>query len=72
MAKRSEGSFQFSVASGQFPGGKWLLKGLHYIAEKAAQVVALRVDMHLAGSLFIMFRLQRIELNEVKGCLELA
>jgi hypothetical protein len=35
-------------------------------------VVALRVDMHLAGSLFIMFRLQRIELNEVKGCLELA
>ena len=27
--------------------------------------------MNLAGSLFDMFRLQRIELNEVKGCLEL-
>jgi hypothetical protein len=36
----------------------------------AAQVVAFRVDMNLAGSLFEMFRLQRIELNEVKGCLE--
>jgi hypothetical protein len=34
-------------------------------------VVAFRVDMNLAGSLFDMFRLQRIELNEVKDCLEL-
>ena len=39
--------------------------------EKAAQVVAFRVDMNLAGSLFETFRLQGIELNEVKGCLEL-
>ena len=39
--------------------------------EKAAQVVAFRVDMNLAGSLFDVFRLQRIELNEVKDCLEL-
>ena len=37
----------------------------------AAQVVVFRVDMNLAGSLFDVFRLQRIELNEVKGCLEL-
>jgi hypothetical protein len=37
----------------------------------AAQVVAFRVDMNLAGSLFEMFRLLRIELNEVKDCLEL-
>ena len=34
-------------------------------------MVAFRVDMNLAGSLFDMFRLQRIELNEVKDCLEL-
>jgi hypothetical protein len=27
--------------------------------------------MHLAGSLFDVFRLPRIELNEVKDCLEL-
>jgi hypothetical protein len=39
--------------------------------EMAAQVVAFRIDMNLAGSLFEMFRLQRIELNEVKDCLEL-
>ena len=37
----------------------------------AAQVVAFRVDMNLAGSLFEMFRLLRIELNEAKDCLEL-
>jgi hypothetical protein len=34
-------------------------------------VVAFRVDLNLAGSLFETFRLQGIELNEVKGCLEL-
>jgi hypothetical protein len=34
-------------------------------------VVVFRVDMHLAGSLFDVFRLQRIELNEGKDCLEL-
>ena len=34
-------------------------------------MVAFRVDMNLAGSLFDVFRLQRIELNERKGCLEL-
>jgi hypothetical protein len=38
----------------------------------AAPVVATRGDMYLAGSLFDVFRLQRIELDEVKGCLELA
>jgi hypothetical protein len=70
------------VASGQFPGGKWLLKGLHYIAEKAAQVVTKHAKRLLKWLSFastctlraafsIMFRLQRIELNEVKGCSEL-
>ena len=34
-------------------------------------MVALRIDMNLAGSLLDVFGLQRIELNEVKGCLEL-
>ena len=34
-------------------------------------MVVFRVDMHLAGSLFDVFRLQRIELNDVKDCLEL-
>ena len=34
-------------------------------------MVAFRVDMNLAGSLFDVFRLQRIELNEAKDCLEL-
>ena len=34
-------------------------------------MVAFRVDMNLAGSLFEMFRLLRIELNEAKDCLEL-
>ena len=39
--------------------------------ERYARVVAFRVDMNLAGSLFEMFRLLRIELNDVKDCLEL-
>ena len=34
-------------------------------------MVAFRIDMNLAGSLFDVFRLQRIELNEAKGCSEL-
>jgi len=34
-------------------------------------VVVFRVDMHLVGSLFDVFRLQRIELNEAKDCLKL-
>jgi hypothetical protein len=38
----------------------------------AARVVAIRRDMYLAGSLFEMFRLLRIELNEGKGGGELA
>jgi len=34
-------------------------------------VVVFRVDMNLAGSLFDVFRLLRIELNETKDCSEL-
>jgi hypothetical protein len=39
--------------------------------ERYAQVVVFRVDMNLAGSLFDVFRLLRIELNETKDCSEL-
>ena len=35
-------------------------------------VVACRGDTYLAGSLFEMFRLQRVLLNEVRGCGDLA
>jgi len=35
-------------------------------------VVASRGDLYLAGSLFDMFRLRRVSLNEVGGCGELA
>jgi hypothetical protein len=34
-------------------------------------VVVFRIDMNLAGSLFDVFRLLRIELNEGKDCSEL-
>ena len=34
-------------------------------------MVVFRIDMNLAGSLFDVFRLLRIELNEVKDCSEL-
>ena len=34
-------------------------------------MVVFCVDMHLVGSLFDVFRLQRIELNERKDCSEL-
>jgi len=35
-------------------------------------VVASRGDLYRAGSLFDMFRLRRVSLNEVVGCGELA
>ena len=35
-------------------------------------MVASRFDTYLAGSLFDVFRLQRVSLNEVKGCGKLA
>ena len=35
-------------------------------------MVATRGDLYLAGSLFEMFRLRRVLLNEVEGCGELA
>ena len=53
------------------PREKGFLIG-HKSIEKVARAVAIRGDQYRAGSLFEMFRLRRVLLNEVGGCGDLA